>query len=104
MKTLQVTLLCKTFNIVTGTGVFSKKKIDRGTEILIEHSVIKDNWDILDLGCGKGGCLKKWYKSNKVGYYVGIDISSNSLIDAQNRLNKINYISLSVHLVLYLYY
>ena len=54
LKTLQVTLLGKTFNIVTGTGVFSKKKIDRGTEILIEHSVIKDNWDILDLGCGYG--------------------------------------------------
>lgn len=40
--------------------------------------------NILDLGCGKGGDLKKW-KNQKVGFYVGVDISGESLKHALER-------------------
>lgn len=41
-----------TFN--TGSGVFSIKKIDRGTEVLIEYCIMEDGWDVLDMCCGYG--------------------------------------------------
>jgi 16S rRNA (guanine1207-N2)-methyltransferase len=40
--------------IISGSSVFSIGETDRGTRLLIEHSIIKDNWNILDLGCGCG--------------------------------------------------
>ncbi|MDP7180534.1 MAG: methyltransferase [Candidatus Woesearchaeota archaeon] len=42
------------FEFYTGSGVFSLKKVDKGTILLIENSTIKPNWKILDLGCGYG--------------------------------------------------
>lgn len=38
----------------TGSGVFSKDKVDKGTELLINSAVLKDKWKVLDLGCGYG--------------------------------------------------
>lgn len=38
----------------TSGGVFSKKHVDNATELLINNAIIKDGWDILDLGCGYG--------------------------------------------------
>jgi len=38
----------------SGSGVFSKKKIDKGTEILINNCSVKEGDDVLDLGCGIG--------------------------------------------------
>jgi len=38
----------------TSSGVFSIKKIDRGTEVLIEYCIMEDGWDMLDLACGYG--------------------------------------------------
>lgn len=48
------TLLGNELSITTGSGVFSKRKIDRGTEILIENAIIKDHDEVLDMGCGYG--------------------------------------------------
>jgi 16S rRNA G1207 methylase RsmC len=38
----------------TGSGVFSIKHVDRGTEVLIESCLIEDGWRVLDLACGYG--------------------------------------------------
>lgn len=38
----------------TGSGVFSPKRIDLGTKLLIESCIIKPDWKILDFGCGYG--------------------------------------------------
>ena len=37
-----------------GAGVFSSSRVDRGTEILVDYSILKDGQRILDLGCGYG--------------------------------------------------
>jgi 16S rRNA G1207 methylase RsmC len=42
------------FEFYTGSGVFSKKRVDKGTEILVNNCIAKDNWKVLDLGCGYG--------------------------------------------------
>jgi mRNA (guanine-N7-)-methyltransferase len=38
----------------------------------------------LDFGCGKGGDLKKWQRS-QIGHLVGIDVSSTAVEDARSR-------------------
>ena len=38
----------------TAGGIFSPKKLDNGTKLLIEACTIKKGWDVLDLGCGYG--------------------------------------------------
>ena len=42
------------YEFLTASGVFSCKKIDRGTALLAEKMIIKDGSRILDLGCGYG--------------------------------------------------
>ncbi len=36
------------------SGVFSKDKVDKGSELLLNTALIQDGWDVLDLGCGNG--------------------------------------------------
>jgi len=38
----------------TASGVFSPKRIDKGTRLLIESMIVEDGWRILDLGTGYG--------------------------------------------------
>jgi len=40
------------FELYSASGVFSKKKIDKGTKLLIENCVVRNK--ILDMGCGVG--------------------------------------------------
>jgi mRNA (guanine-N7-)-methyltransferase len=40
--------------------------------------------NILELGCGKGGDLKKWAYAG-IGVWFGLDISGSSLEEALNR-------------------
>ncbi|MBC8500488.1 MAG: class I SAM-dependent methyltransferase [DPANN group archaeon] len=42
------------FQLFSGSGIFSKKKLDKGTEVLLKNLIVKNNWKVLDLGCGMG--------------------------------------------------
>ncbi len=44
----------KEIKFYTASGLFSTNKVDKGSELLINKSIIKDNDKILDLGCGYG--------------------------------------------------
>ena len=49
------TLRGNTFQFVTASGVFSLKKVDKGSELLINKAVVPNEArSILDLGCGYG--------------------------------------------------
>ncbi len=49
------THLCgKPFEFVTASSVFSKKRIDTGTRLLIESMILPDCGTVLDVGCGYG--------------------------------------------------
>lgn len=52
--------------------------------MLISESVKEPGWHVLDLGCGKGGDLRKWEQVN-VSQYVGVDISNASIMEAIRR-------------------
>lgn len=53
-KEIKAKLLGNEFVFKTGPGVFSKERVDRGTEILVENCIVKKAWKVLDLGSGIG--------------------------------------------------
>ncbi|MHA1268723.1 MAG: class I SAM-dependent methyltransferase [Candidatus Helarchaeota archaeon] len=56
MRQVEGTFFNKNYTFMTATGIFSYKKIDRGTEILLNSINLPDieNPKILDIGCGYG--------------------------------------------------
>lgn len=44
----------KPFIFMTASGVFSKKRVDLGTRLLIENMILPEKGCVLDVGCGYG--------------------------------------------------
>lgn len=44
----------KPFTFLTASGVFSKKRVDTGTRLLIETMILPEEGTVLDVGCGYG--------------------------------------------------
>jgi 16S rRNA G1207 methylase RsmC len=51
---LDVRLRGMEFTVASASGVFSSRKVDKGTELLVDRSILKEGWKVLDLGCGCG--------------------------------------------------
>jgi len=71
--------------IVSESGVFSAKKLDKGTEVLAKYMIIEDSWKILDLGCGYGVLGLVAAKLAPNGYVVLTDINKRAV-----KLTKMN--------------
>ncbi|MCW3982367.1 MAG: methyltransferase [Candidatus Bathyarchaeota archaeon] len=44
----------RSFEFLTSSSVFSKKKVDLGTHVLIDAMVLPEKGSVLDIGCGYG--------------------------------------------------
>lgn len=79
------------FEFYTGSAVFSKKRIDRGTIILADNFIIDEHSKVLDIGCGIGvlGIVAARLIGAKV---VMTDINSRAVMLAKKNvvLNKVN--------------
>ncbi len=53
-KKINIKLKKISFDLYTSAGIFSKSKLDKGTEVLINNCIIKNKWKVLDFGCGYG--------------------------------------------------
>ncbi len=51
---IQTKLRGKPYEFLTASGLFSSKRIDKGTRILIENMILPKEGRLLDLGCGIG--------------------------------------------------
>ena len=51
---IRTSLRGKPFEFLTAASVFSKKRVDTGTRLLIETMILPDQGRILDVGCGYG--------------------------------------------------
>ena len=54
LGTIRTYLRGKPFEFLTASGVFSKKRVDLGTRLLIESMVLPEEGYVLDVGCGYG--------------------------------------------------
>jgi len=53
-RTITTTLRDKELTFFTGSGMFSPRYIDKGTQLLANKAKIDRDWRVLDLGCGYG--------------------------------------------------
>ena len=85
LKKIQIKASGNIYELFSGSGVFSKDKLDTGSKLLIENSFIEDKWSVLDLGCGIGvvGILIK-------KQYLDINLSMSDVNERAISLSKKN--------------
>jgi len=77
------------FELYSASGVFSKEKLDKGTEVLIENCILKREWEVLDLGCGIGVVgisVKLLYPETKV---LMSDINERAVMLSKKNIEKL---------------
>ncbi|WP_459202175.1 class I SAM-dependent methyltransferase [Methanococcus sp. CF] len=74
-STISGILRGKKFSFVTDSGVFSPKKIDKGTIILVDELELSKDDDVLDVGCGYG----------VIGISIADEVNSVTMTDLNNR-------------------
>ena len=87
------TSLCgKSFEFLTSASVFSKKKIDLGTRVLIEAMVLPQTGNVLDIGCGYGavGIAAATFKSNLHVVMTDVNIRAVRLAKKNLEKNRVN--------------
>ncbi len=91
LKMISSVLRGKEIEFYTGSGVFSKDKIDDGSYVLIENAIIKKNWKILDLGCGYGAVGISIAKSENADVVLA-DVNERAVHLAEKNIehNKVN--------------
>ncbi|MBW2968346.1 methyltransferase [Candidatus Woesearchaeota archaeon] len=79
------------FEMYTAGGVFSPKKLDLGTKLLIEHAEVADGWKVLDLGCGYGAVGVAVKKKVRSAHVVMSDVNTRAakLANMNLKLNRI---------------
>jgi 16S rRNA G1207 methylase RsmC len=69
LQKISALILGNNIELYTGSGVFSKSGVDRGSILLANKAIIQDKWKVLDFGCGYGAigiAVAKAYPSAKV--------------------------------------
>jgi 16S rRNA (guanine1207-N2)-methyltransferase len=86
------TILCgKSLEFLTASSVFSKRKIDSGTRLLIEAMVLPQTGCVLDIGCGYGAVGITVAKLNPKLNVVMTDVNARAVRLAKKNisLNKV---------------
>ena len=82
------TSLCgKPFEFLTASSVFSKRKVDCGTRLLIESMILPKTGYILDLGCGYGVVGISVAKFNPKLHVVMTDVNARAVRLAKKNLS-----------------
>ncbi|MCX6807431.1 MAG: methyltransferase [Patescibacteria group bacterium] len=90
--TIQENLLGHQLIFKTTYGLFSYKKIDDGTKLLINSIKVENNDNILDLGCGYGPVGIALAKSNQKGktYFVDRDFVAVEYTKKNCKINRLS--------------
>ncbi len=84
-RTLWVRLLGHDLTLVSVSGVFSKRRIDRGTELLIKSAEVKEGWRVLDLGCGYGAVGVALAKARSISIVLA-DVNERAVLAARKNM------------------
>jgi 16S rRNA (guanine1207-N2)-methyltransferase len=80
----------KTFEFLTASSVFSKKRIDTGTRLLIETMALPEEGCVLDVGCGYGAVGIAAATFNPQLHVVMTDVNSRAVHLAKHNIAKNN--------------
>jgi 16S rRNA (guanine1207-N2)-methyltransferase len=80
------------FEFLTASGVFSKKRLDLGTRLLIESMVLPEEGCVLDAGCGYGAVGIAAAAFNPNLRIVMVDVNERAVWLAKQNIN-INHVS-----------
>ena len=81
-------LKTKTFTFVTASGVFSIKKVDLGTRLLIETMILPENGCVLDIGCGYGAIGIAAAAFNPKLHVILTDVNRRAVLLARQNIQK----------------
>jgi len=80
------------FEFLTASGVFSKKRVDLGTRLLIESMVLPQEGCVLDIGCGYGAVGIAAATVNPNLRVIMVDVNERAVRLARQNAEK-NYVS-----------
>ena len=76
------------FEFLTSSGVFSKKRVDLGTRLLIESMVLPQEGYVLDIGCGYGAVGIAAAKFNPNLRVIMVDVNERAVRLARQNAEK----------------
>jgi 16S rRNA G1207 methylase RsmC len=99
---IRTNLRGKSFEFLTASGVFSKKRIDLGTRLLVESMVLPDDGYVLDVGCGYGAVGIAAAVFNPKLHVVMVDVNERAVWLAKQNI-EVNKVSNAIVKRGYLY-
>ena len=85
---IRTTLRGKSFQFLTASSVFSKKRVDLGTRLLIEAMPLPDAGAVLDVGCGYGAVGIAAAASNPRLHVIMTDVNVRAVRLARQNAEK----------------
>jgi 16S rRNA (guanine1207-N2)-methyltransferase len=88
---IRTSLRGKSFEFLTASSVFSKKRIDLGTRLLIEAMVLPETGTVLDVGCGYGavGIAAAAFNSRLCVIMTDVNMRAVRLAKQNIKINKL---------------
>lgn len=78
-RTLSVTLRGQQLSLTTEAGVFSRRRVDSGTRLLIDKMEVNPADSVLDLGCGYGVVGLVAARLAPQGYVTLVDVNQRAV-------------------------
>jgi 16S rRNA (guanine1207-N2)-methyltransferase len=85
---IQTHLRGKRFEFMTASSVFSKKRIDTGTRVLIETMQLPEKGTVLDVGCGYGAVGIAAARFNPALQVIMTDVNTRAVRLAQENIKR----------------
>lgn len=85
---VRTSLRGRPFEFTTASSVFSTKRVDLGTRILIESMILPSQGNVLDIGCGYGAVGITAAKLNPSLHVVLTDVNRRAVLLARQNAEK----------------
>lgn len=89
---VRASLRGRPFEFITASGVFSKKRVDLGTRLLIESMILPQEGIVLDVGCGYGAVGIAAAVFNPKLHIVMVDLNERAVWLTKQNI-KVNHVS-----------
>jgi 16S rRNA G1207 methylase RsmC len=88
IRLIRTTLRGNSFEFLTASSVFSKKRVDLGTRLLIEAMILPEKGAVLDVGCGYGVVGIAAAASNPRLHVIMTDVNMRAIYLARQNVEK----------------